>query len=263
MKLFDAHVHLQDPRILNRTSEVIRRAQEAGILWMMCCATREEDWDGVLELSQMHAGVLPSLGVHPWHVHECKTGWQERLEDGIGKLVCGVGEIGLDYALDPQTRELQNAALVAQLRIARKYRRPVSIHCRKAWGPLADILRQEGGLPDGGMIHAYSGSPDLVKVLEKLGAFLSFGAALTRPGNKKARAAAAIVSPQRLLIETDSPDMIPYGLKADFNEPAHLGRVLKALAVIRGEDVLEVAELTFANSLHLFGNLIKGWTQNP
>jgi TatD DNase family protein len=145
MKLFDAHVHLQDSRILNRSSEVIRRAREAGILWMMCCATLEQDWDGVIELSRMHAGVLPSLGVHPWHVHHCQTGWQERLEAGIGAHACGVGEIGLDYALDPQTRELQNAALVVQLRIARKYHRPVSIHCRKAWGVLTDILRQEGG----------------------------------------------------------------------------------------------------------------------
>ena len=263
MKLFDVHVHLQDSRILNRASEVIRRAREAGILWMMCCATREEDWDGVIELSRMHAGVLPSLGVHPWHVHQCKTGWQERLEAGICAHACGVGEIGLDYALDPQTRELQNAALVVQLRIARRYHRPVSIHCRKAWGVLVDILRQEGGLPDGGLIHAFSGSADLARELEKLGACLSFGAALTRPGNTRARAAAAIVSPQRLLIETDSPDMIPYGVEADFNEPAHLGRVLKALAAIRGADVRETAELTFANSLRLFGNLIKGRILNP
>jgi TatD DNase family protein len=263
MKLFDAHVHLQDSRILNRASEVIRRAQEAGIVWMMCCATREEDWDGVIELSRMHAGVLPSLGVHPWHVHQCKTGWQERLEAGICAHACGVGEIGLDYALDPQTRELQNAALVVQLRIARKYHRPVSIHCRKAWGPLTAILRQEGGLPDGGLVHAFGGSPDLVKVLEQLGAFLSFGAALTRPGNKKAKSAAAIVSPQRLLIETDSPDMIPYGLEADFNEPAHIGRVLETLAVIRGAEVRETAELTFSNSLRLFGNLINVQTGDP
>jgi TatD DNase family protein len=100
-------------------------------------------------------------------------------------------------------------------------------------------------------------------VLEQLGAFLSFGAALTRPGNKKAKSAAAIVSPQRLLIETDSPDMIPYGLEADFNEPAHIGRVLETLAAIRGADVPKTAELTFANSLRLFGNLIKAGTQNP
>jgi TatD DNase family protein len=65
------------------------------------------------------------------------------------------------------------------------------------------------------------------------------------------------------LIETDSPDMIPYGVEADFNEPAHLGRVLKALAAIRGADVRETAELTFANSLRLFGNLIKGRILNP
>jgi TatD DNase family protein len=262
MKLFDVHTHLQDSRIFHRASDVIRRAEEAGIIWMMCCATREEDWDSVIALSRTYRGVMPSLGVHPWHVGACRTGWRERLEAGICAHACGVGEIGLDYALDPQTRELQQAAFIFQLRMARRCHRPVSIHCRNAWGALTEILRQEGGLPDGGLMHAYNGSPDLAKVLEKLGAYLSFGAALTRPGNKRARAAAAIVSPQRLLIETDSPDMIPYGLAADFNEPAHIVQVLKALAAIRGADVRETAELTFANALRLFEGLIKDRTEN-
>ena len=75
---FDTHCHLQDPRFDGRVPEVLARARAAGVTHMVCCATREADWDRVLELARDHDEILPMLGLHPWFVAAAE-GWLGRL----------------------------------------------------------------------------------------------------------------------------------------------------------------------------------------
>lgn len=68
MKLFDAHCHLQDPRIINKTPELIKTAQDSGVLHFAVNGVSEQDWFSVKQLSVTYPSVLPSFGLHPWFV---------------------------------------------------------------------------------------------------------------------------------------------------------------------------------------------------
>lgn len=101
-----------------------------------------------------------------------------------------------------------------------------------------------------------------MKPLEEMGLYLSFSGAVTRPENKRGRRALAVVSPERLLIETDSPDLLPAGTPAvagtpgTVNEPANLALVAAAVANILGRTPDWVAEQTFANASRLFTGIL-------
>lgn len=66
MKLFDAHCHLQDPRILSKTPQLIKTAQEAGVVCFAVNGVSEQDWQLVKEMSETHPSVIPCFGLHPW-----------------------------------------------------------------------------------------------------------------------------------------------------------------------------------------------------
>jgi TatD DNase family protein len=192
---FDTHCHLQDPRFEGRVAEVVARAQAAGVTHMVCCATREADWDRVLELAREHACVLPMLGLHPWYVAEAGPGWLGRLGARVQAGRIGVGECGLDFAPERPGRAAQEAAFEPQVRLAIALDRPLSIHCVRAWGPLLELLRRTGIPAAGAALHAFSGSAEVAAELQELGLYLSGG-----PGREVPAA-----RPTRLLYETDAP----------------------------------------------------------
>ena len=254
MNLYDVHTHIQDIRLLILRDDVIKRSLEAGVTGIMCCGTHEGDWDGVVEMVEKYESVRASFGIHPWFISDRNNDWLERLEARLNVYpTAGVGEIGLDRMIQHRNDKDQEMVFVEQLKLSQKLQRPVSLHCRKAWGVMPDIIKQNGGLPFGGVVHSWSGSCEMVNVFEKLGAYISFSGSVTRANNKKAHNACRAVSRDRLLIETDSPDILPDGIDADLNEPAFVMKVLETVAWLRGENVTDVAEYTWENALKLFG----------
>jgi TatD DNase family protein len=221
---------------------------------MVCCATQEGDWDPVLDLAREHPEVLPMLGLHPWFADRAQPGWERRLELRLGQARAGVGECGLDFAPGRPGREAQEAVLVAQIRLAHRLELPLALHCVRAWGRLTDLLRREGA-PAATVLHAFSGSAETARILQDLGLHLSFSGVLARPGATRVQAAAAVTAPDRLLLETDAPDLAPPGVQGD-NEPAHLVRVAEAAARIRGVSPEALAARTRANAFRVFRALL-------
>jgi len=254
MLYFDSHCHLQDDRFKGRITEVIVRAREAGVAHMLCCGTQESDWDAVADLAKTYHEIIPAFGLHPWFTGNRSATWIDRLQRLLETHPdATLGEIGLDHALDQRNDAEQAEVFIAQLKLARALHRPVSMHCRRAWGEIMRILEQQCGLPDGGAIHSFSGPLDLIAQCERLNVSLSFSGSITHDRNKKGAIAAAAVSPCHLLIETDSPDIPPSGVGQGQNEPALLPRVAQRLAEIRELLPEKMAEQTCTNAVRIFG----------
>lgn len=252
MILFDAHCHLQDERFSNCLPLIIGRACSASVSRMSCCGSEERDWEAVRKIALEYKAVLPSFGLYPLNVARRSGKWLEQLKSFLLSMPSGVGEIGLDKMIEQPNDADQEFCFVEQLRLARELKRPVTIHCRQAWGRLLEILKQEGGMPFGGVLHTYAGSAELVPQFEDLGLHISFSGAITRPNSKRAQRALAAVSPERLLIETDSPDILPVGAAGEINEPANLAIIARCVASLRGKSLQETAELTYKNAERLF-----------
>ena len=253
LSFFDAHCHLQDERLLATREAVFSRAANADVKALSCCGTSEKDWGQVRDLAGAHESVHPSFGLHPWYAAGRSEQWENALVSRLKEMpqAC-VGEIGLDHALDESTFADQEAVFRKQLAIAAEYKRPVTIHCRRAFGKLVELLRLHGGVFQGGIVHSYSGPVELVKTLEGFGLSISFSGSVTFPKNKRARTAVAAVSPDRLCIETDSPDLKPYQCAAELNEPANVVLVAGAVSSLRGISFQETAAITWRNAFSIF-----------
>ena len=253
MHLFDAHTHIQDERLFSRLDEVMDRALAAGVKCMAVKGCRESDWTKVVEIVNRYPDANYAFGLHPWFIGGRSEGWADILLNLLTSYPqASVGEIGIDHGLERYDQADQERVFLAQLELARKLSRPVTIHCRRAWGRLLELLDQSGKLPRGMLIHCFGGSAETVVELVKRGAYISFSGSITRPGNRKAEAAIRAVPDDRILIETDAPDILPHGVDADFNEPAYLPLVLAKAAELRGVPEEQLAETTFRNAERFF-----------
>ncbi|MFH1857251.1 MAG: TatD family hydrolase [Candidatus Omnitrophota bacterium] len=253
--LIDAHCHLQDERVRPELDNIMKRAKDSGVVKMVLCGTCEKDWPEILNVKEKYPDMaILSFGLHPWYVKDRPSSWFEKLEKFIREYPAGVGEIGLDFAIQNVDVEEQKEVFLKQLELALKYKRPVSIHCRKAHEALIDILENKGPFENGGIIHSYSGSAELIKRFCGLGFSISFSCSITRSGNKKGRNTLKSVPLENLVLETDSPDILPAGW-AGLNEPANLILVVKTAAGLLNLSEEEIARITSNNTKKIFGNL--------
>jgi TatD DNase family protein len=258
---FDAHCHLQDGRLLGQAAAVLARARAAGVGRVLCCGTAVSDWPAVADLAARWPDmILPAFGLHPWFIADRSPDWLEALRRQLeAHPLAVVGEIGLDHVVKPRVDAEQQAVFEAQLALACEFNRPVVMHCRKAWGLLVQLRGALGRLPRGFVVHAYSGGRELVPELAAMGACFSFAGSVTWPHNIRAREAAPAVPADRLLVETDAPDLLPWQGGAVAlppeprpNEPANVREVARAVAALRGMSESEVEMLTWQNACRIY-----------
>lgn len=251
--LVDAHCHLDAEALSDRLDDVLARARRAGVVRFVTNATEPGAWDAVEALGRAHEGVAFALGVHPWFAREDHLAGVERLRDARARGACAIGEIGLDSTIGDPPEPVQVAVFEAQLRIAADLNLPVCIHCRGAFDQLVRSFKAAGVPEAGGMVHAFSGSVDVVEQLAPYNMRFSFGRSLTYTNSRKIPEVVRHVWPERLLLETDSPDMPPVTLDVEVNEPAYIVHALARAGEVLDVPVEDVAVRTTANAAALFG----------
>jgi TatD DNase family protein len=254
LNYLDSHLHLQDHRFIGSREAVLLRAREAGVSRMYCNATGEEDWQEVLLLAARSPAVVPFLGIHPWFADTAGTGWENRLKHFLALLLCGIGEAGLDRKC-PVDMQRQLEVFQNQLQLAAEFRRPLAIHCLGCWGILVDLLEQQKNrapLPTI-MIHAFSGSLEMMHRLVRLGCWISFSTALSDPGREPLQRVAQETPVDRLLLETDAPDQLPAVLKTSgqgdrpCNEPANIPALYRFAANLHHMDLQDFCRQVWQN----------------
>ncbi len=245
--LTDAHIHLQDSAFDPDRREVLEAARKAGVSRFICAATEPGDWDKTLETARNEASVVPFLGTHPWYADRHDP---ERLEALLTAAPeCGVGEIGLD-ALRPVPG--QEEVFSSQAALAARLNRPCTVHCVRAFDVLLPRLKRKP-LPPVFLFHSFGGTEQDMRFLLERGGYFSFSGAALRPGRTKAHEIIRAVPAERLLIETDAPDMKP---PAEFcrdaeeprNVPANLSLIVRGIAALRGMDAEELGLRTADNA---------------
>jgi TatD DNase family protein len=208
--LDDAHNHLQDVRLETLRPDFAHIAGEIPLRRAVVNGTRESDWNQVLHLADLHAWILPSLGLHPWQVSDRSSHWLSALESRLVRNPgAAIGEIGLDRWITDPDVDAQVECFTAQLDLADRLDRPVTIHCLKAWGLLEETLRSRPRLPRGFLLHSYSGSRQMIPRWVELGAYFSISPYFAHERKADQRARFRDIPLDRILIETDAPDMRP------------------------------------------------------
>ena len=260
--LIDAHNHLQDPRIDSTRETIVEQMQLSGISACVVNGTEAADWPKVAALAECYPRfVLPSFGLHPWKVGDRHQSggagkWLIELESLLQKFpTAGVGEIGLDRWIEGHDIEDQQEVFAAQLRLAANHDRPCTVHCLRAWGPLLQVLESANRLPRI-LVHSFGGSIETGRRLAKLGVWFSFSGYFLHPRKEKVVEVFKQLPVDRILVETDAPDMLPpesdrpFG-GSELNHPANLARIEQRLSELVGIS----PEQLIANTRDWWGDL--------
>jgi len=210
-----------------------------------------------LRLDALWPELRFSIGVHPHQAHQYaadpdRAAAVVREQWTATPSARAVGEIGLDYHYDFSPRDVQQAVFRAQLRLARELDRPVVIHTREADDDTVAMLREEGGGELRGVLHCFTGGAALADSGLDLGFYISLAGIITFPKAEELRQTVRRVPLDRLLTETDSPFLAPVPYRGKRNEPAHVARVVDALAALHGKPAADLARQTAANFHTLF-----------
>ena len=251
--LIDSHCHLNDRQFHRDRAQVIARAQEQGVVRIVCVGYDLPSSQEAVELAARYPNLSVVIGVHP---HDAK----EVTEDTYGELeklaasssVVAIGETGLDYYRDLSPRRTQQEVFIRHIDLARRTGLPIVVHDRDAHGEVLRILKAERAHEIGGVLHCFSGSWEVAKQCLDMGFYLSLAGPVTYNNAKRPQEIARLIPLDRLLVETDAPYLAPEPLRGKRNEPANVRYVAAKIAELRGMPLEELAAATTANTERVF-----------
>jgi len=242
----------------DEVAELVSRARDAGVTRILVPATSLEDAPRAVEVAERFDGVWAAVGVHP---HETKGFDEDRVIPALEQLVASarvvaIGEIGLDYFYDFAPKEDQKRALVAQLKLAERFGKPVLLHNRESEDDLLAILEAGAkGSPQQlrGVLHSFCASAATGEKAISLGYLVSYSGMITFRMAENVRESAAALPLEAMLIETDAPYLAPAPFRGKPNEPAYVRHTAARLAEVKGIPLEDVGRVTTANFRRLFG----------
>jgi TatD DNase family protein len=252
--LFDTHVHLNAEQFNEDVEEVIERAKEAGVEYMVVVGFDRPTINRALELVEKYDFLYASVGWHPVDaidMEEEDLQWIEELASH--PKVVAIGEMGLDYHWDKSPKSVQQEVFRKQIQLAKRVKLPIIIHNREATQDIVDILREESAQEVGGIMHCFSGSAEVAQQCIDMNFYISLGGPVTFKNAKKPKEVAKEIPLDNMLVETDCPFLAPHPYRGKRNEPAYVRLVAQQIAEIKEISVEEVEEITTKNAKRLFG----------
>ncbi|WP_191013517.1 TatD family hydrolase [Treponema zioleckii] len=256
MQFFDTHAHIgliyESPIEQLR---VIQQAKQAGVTRIVSINNSLRDFKIVYNTLKAVPGIYHAVGVAPAEVMNPGKDWIHTIEDGL-KLpnVIAVGETGLDYYKQFGDKRSQIELFITQLELAQKYDKPVIIHNRDAGNDVFDILT--GRIPDSGAIlHCYGENAAYAKKCLDAGlnVYFSFAGNLTYRNARNLHETILNIPHDRILIETESPFMIPAKYKEKKRTmPAYLPATAKFMAEMLEMNLEDLSAQLWTNSCKIF-----------
>lgn len=254
MRYFDTHAHIglidEDPI---RQLLITQEARQEGVDRILSICNNLIDFAKVYENLKSASNVYFATGVSPSEVQNPGKDWLATLKQNaqLPKVVA-IGEIGLDYYHKFGDKTAQVELFISQLDIASRLDLPVVIHNRDAGRDVMDILRDRMP-PKGGVLHCYSENAEYAKKALKLNIYFSFAGNLTYKNARNLHETVRVLPTDRILIESESPFMVPSEHRGKRNMPKYITLTARYLAEMLEKSDEETAEILWQNSNRFFG----------
>ena len=254
MILTDTHIHLYSEDYEDDRDELIENAFNQNIERFFLPAIDSETTRAMYELEARYPeNVFLMMGLHPTHVKENFEEELKHVEEQIGqRRFYAVGEIGIDLHWDKSTLEIQQEAFRKQIKLAKKHKLPIVIHCRKAFDEIFEILEEEKSDDLFGIFHCFTGNLEQAKRALSYNLKLGIGGVLTFKNGKIDKFLNEIPL-KEIVLETDGPYLSPSPFRGKRNQPEYLLKVAEKVAEIYQKPLAEIADITTQNSKDIFG----------
>jgi TatD DNase family protein len=254
MMLIDTHAHLEMREFKDDLDDVIKRAHEAGVEYIVTIGTTVESSRDAVLLADKYECVYAAIGIHPHEVKDILHPAYDIIRHfAKHSKVVAYGEIGLDYHYEHSPRSDQKRKFRDMLREARELDLPIIVHDRDAHEDTLQILSEEWSPELGGVMHCFSGDVAMAKKVIEMGFAISIAGPVTFPKAAALREVVQQVPIEHLLVETDAPYLAPQPVRGRRNEPAFVRHTAEAIAQIKGLTFDDIARITSFNAMQLFG----------
>jgi len=258
--MIDSHAHLNFPDFQKDLTEVLGRAKQNGVDFIINVGADYKSSQLAIKMAQDYEDLFATVGFHPESLNEEKFNLK-LLEGLIGQpKVVAVGECGLDYFRikpdDFAAQKLQQEIFIAQIELAKKFNLPLILHCRAnqkeqdlPYEQILEILKKEN--IKRGVLHCFSGDWRLAKEFIEQGFYIGLTGIITFPNYRYVDLLKNIPL-DNILIETDCPFLAPQPVRGQRNEPAFVKYVAEHLALVKHVNLEIINEVTTANTKKLF-----------
>jgi TatD DNase family protein len=255
MVLTDTHTHLYAEAFDADREAMLQRAIDAGVTRFFLPNIDSSSIPGMFKLCRNHPDhCFPMMGLHPCSVNADYGRELQVVEHWLDKMkFYAVGEIGIDLYWDKTFIDQQKDAFAQQIELAKKHKLPIVIHTRNAFDECYEIVKALHDENLKGIFHCFSGTiEEAQKVIDLGGFWLGIGGVVTFK-NGGLDKVVADVDLKHIVLETDSPYLAPAPHRGKRNESGYISFVARKLAEIKNVPVEEVAQITTANSVEIFG----------
>jgi TatD DNase family protein len=252
-ELYDTHCHLDFSEFDGVREDLLVLCCQKNISRLIVPAVGRNTWQNVQALANRSQQVYYALGIHPMFVQGHSIDDLKHLEDlvdGGSKKLVAIGEIGLDAQAG--NLELQRMLFSGQLALASECNLPVIMHARRTHSQILSELKK---FRLSGVIHAFSGSEELLGQYINKGVSIGVGCVITWPSAHRTRDAVSKAPLSSLVLETDSPDMrVSHKPSLQPGSPLDVRDVFQALCNIRSESPECLASALRQNADRIFFN---------
>ena len=254
MIITDTHTHLYSEEFNDDRDAMIKRAIAQNVSRFFIPAIDSTYTESMLQLEKEFPDhIFLMMGLHPTHV---KANYKEELkhvEEMLAKRkFYAVGEIGIDLYWDKSTLGIQQEAFRHQIKLAKKYKLPIVIHCRESFNEIFEVLETEKSDDLFGIFHCFTGTLEQAHRAIGYNMKLGIGGVVTFK-NGKIDQFLNQIDLKHLVLETDSPYLAPAPYRGKRNESVYILKVLEKLSDIYGVSLDEIANITTKNSKDVFG----------
>ena len=276
-EIFDTHAHLCDAAFDDEREAIIADLGAHGV-----GAFTEIGFDlpssrAALALAERYPQVYAAVGFHPDHSDHLRDEDVETLRQMVenDQKIVAIGEIGLDYhytregilrraaasgqEADPESLatadpepEIQKACFRRMLQLARALGLPINVHSREAAQDTYDLIVEEHGYENSGIIHCFGYPVEMAERFVKLGLYVGVGGVVTFKNSRKLKEVVERIPIERIVLETDCPYMAPVPKRGTRNDPRNLPYVVEEIAALRQMDPAEVIRITTENAKHVY-----------
>jgi TatD DNase family protein len=258
--LIDAHTHLDacGARTPDDVRAILDRAEAVGVLAVVTIADDVDSARWAAAATEWDARVFAAVGLHPTRADSLTESARVEIEAlASAPRVVAIGETGMDLywpgKLDGCAQSAnQREAFAWHIDLAKRSGKPLMIHNRDADAEVLDVLRAEGA-PETVIFHCFSSGPDLARICLDQGWILSLSGTVSFRNAHDLRAAAALIPPAQLMVETDAPFLTPHPFRGAPNEPYCLPYTVRALADLLGRPAEQLAADSADTARRIYG----------
>ena len=250
LEYIDSHAHYDDEAFDSDRDELLVRVHESGVKYIINMGCNMERSRFSVEYANKFTFIYAAVGIHPEDVDKAPADYLEQLRKwAADPKVVAIGEIGLDYHYEKESRENQLIILEKQIQLANELNMPIIFHDRESHEDTLNLLKK---YKPKGVLHCFSGSVEMAKEIIKLGMYIGLGGAVTFKNAVKPCEVAKFVPEDRLLIETDAPYMTPVPFRGKRCDSLYIPYTAEKIAELRGVSAQEILDLTDKNARTLF-----------